>query len=401
MDPDHGGSPHVLGIVDAADGVTYTSTETDSRSNALINWYLADPADRVSFRTSGSVSFRFRADRATHVSGEIFGDNYGFDQFRHGQTSIGVYAGRVAGDPGDEDDQVQISWKTGDGSAWYTHDPVTLEYDRWYHIGLAWGGPDFSHEIWVCGERGAGDSAGPLPWGVTWGTGSATNVGLGDNHERGYSGYGSAAGVTFADIRIWDEYRAQGDTAPCIVAQPPSTGVFEPTSLFGRVGQTAVFTTTVTDPNGYEDIAWSFLFLDRSPPVASGGLALAYYQPADLLFLLGGGACRPGQARTLSTDYVSLDCSQVRVSGFDQMLTYLWQVRPEQCFEGGCGWNYAYQYVTDGAGLHDEGLVGAWMLSPALPGARGARPVVTPPEADLQRMRQAIEAFQARAEALR
>jgi len=37
MDPDHGDSPHVLGIVDSADGVTFTSTEADGRSNGLIN----------------------------------------------------------------------------------------------------------------------------------------------------------------------------------------------------------------------------------------------------------------------------------------------------------------------------------------------------------------------------
>ena len=231
MDPYHGGSPHLLGIVDGPEGVTFTSTEADSRSNALINWHIANPSDRIQFRTHGTVSFMFKADRETHVPGEILGDNYGFGAFLHGQGAIGAYAGRIANDPGPEDDQVSIRWKTCDGSAWYFRDPVTLEYDRWYHLGFAWGGPENLHETWVCTELAAADSVGPIPWGVAWGTGSATNIGLGCNHERGYhTNYGSAAGVTFADIRIWDEYRAQGDTQPCDHVELPVAVDIKPTS---------------------------------------------------------------------------------------------------------------------------------------------------------------------------
>ena len=84
MDPIHGGSPHVLGIVDSPYGVTFTSTEPDNQSNALINWYIASAADRIAFRTKGTVSFLFKADRGTHISGEILADNYGFGQFQNG-----------------------------------------------------------------------------------------------------------------------------------------------------------------------------------------------------------------------------------------------------------------------------------------------------------------------------
>lgn len=271
MDPDHGDSPHVLGIVNSSEGVTFTPTEASDQSNALINWYFADSADRLSFRNSGTVSFWFKADRGAHISGEIFGDNYGFGTFRNGQGTISASASRIAGDPGDEDDQVQISWKTCDGAAWYWHGPVILEYDRWYHIGLAWGGAEFRHETWICGQREAEDSEGTLPWGVSSGTGSATNVGLGDNHERGYSGYGSASGVTFADIRIWDETRPQGDTEPCPLSQPPSIGVFGQHGGSGPVGAYSLLTTTYTDPDGYEDIRLSLFFMRHySQPISSG-----------------------------------------------------------------------------------------------------------------------------------
>ena len=211
MPPDHGGSPGVLGIVDSPDGVSYTSTETDSRSNALINWSITNTADRVQYLSTGSVSFMFKADRATHVSGSIFGDNYGFTAYHNGQSAFDATAKRIANGAGPEDDQVQIRWQAIAGGVWVFRDPVTLEYDRWYHIGLAWGGPVNNYETWVCGELLAADSPS-LPWGVY---NSASNVGLGDNHERGYDAYGSAAGVTFADIRIWNEYRSLGDTQTC------------------------------------------------------------------------------------------------------------------------------------------------------------------------------------------
>ncbi|MGD2158261.1 MAG: PKD domain-containing protein [Anaerolineales bacterium] len=243
MPPDHGGSPGVLGIEDSPYGVTYTSTETDDRSNALINWYIADSADRLQFRNAGTVSFMFKADRETHVSGAIFGDNYGFGEFHNGQSTISASASRVTNGEGTEDDQVQIRWSTTDGTGpWYWRDPVILEYDQWYHLGLAWGGSVNSHETWVCGELGAYDSEGPIPWGVSWGTGSATNVGLGDNHERGYDAYGSAAGVTFADIRIWTEYQPQGDTKPC---DEPILGLSAINNSPTVLGQSTIFTATV------------------------------------------------------------------------------------------------------------------------------------------------------------
>lgn len=48
-----------------------------------------------------------------------------------------------------------------------------------------------------------------------WGFGNAgTNIGIGNNHERGVDAYGSTSGAMFADIQIWDEYRPLGATVP-------------------------------------------------------------------------------------------------------------------------------------------------------------------------------------------
>ena len=174
----------------------------------------------------------------------------------------------------------------------------------------------------------------------------------------------------------------------------PSVGTFEPNGGWGRVGQWADFTTTYSDCNGYEDITWAFFFLDRAPPIASGGLAAAYIQSWDLLLLLGGGFCRPGQPMSLSTAYVTLDCGSSSVSGEGETLTINWHARPERCFEGGCGWNYAVEFVADSSGRQDAGLVGWWRLSPPVGAAQETGPVVEPAEADLERLRKEIEAWQ-------
>jgi len=212
MAPDHGGSPGALGIVDSAEGVTYTSTESDGRSNALINWEIP-AANRTSFRTTGTVSFSFRADRELHVGGAILGDNPGFTTFHNGQGTLGGVMGRVTNDtPETDDDVVRLAWSTWHSGVWYGHDDVVgLEYDRWYNVGFAWGGPDNNFEIWVNGQLAAADSppGASLPWGF-----SGVNFGLGDNHERGYDVYGSVAGAIFRDYTIWDEYVDQGNTIP-------------------------------------------------------------------------------------------------------------------------------------------------------------------------------------------
>lgn len=240
MDPDHGGSPNVLGIVDSTDGVTFTSTEADGQSNALINWVIG--GSRITFKQHGTISFWFKADRSAHVGGEIFGDNYGFDKFRNGQITFSGRALRIENGSGTGDDQVQLSWGSWHNNVWYSvFDAANrLEYDRWYNIGFTWGGLSYDFEIWV---NGILHSAADLPQGVSfpWGREdsccpSGINFGLGDNHERGYSGYDSAAGVMFRDIRIWDEYRSLGDTQP--VGWPTSYGaLFEDRSLLELMRQ--------------------------------------------------------------------------------------------------------------------------------------------------------------------
>jgi subtilisin family serine protease len=167
---------------------------------------------------------------------------------------------------------------------------------------------------------------------------------------------------------------------------PPSTGTFAPNGSSGTVLQWALFTTTYTDPNGYDDIEWAFFLLDGAEPIGSGALAAAYYRPANLLLLIGdpGGFCQPGQPGLFPyTEYVAISCEYTTVSGAGDALTINWAAVPIQCFEGGCGWNYAIELVGDSAGLQDAGVVGYWRLDPVSGPARDARPAVKPTEADV------------------
>jgi PKD repeat protein len=253
MDPDQGGSPHVLGISNSGDGVMFTPTETTNRSNALINWELPS-ANRNLFRQHGTVSMWVFGELALHSTmtswGALWGENYGFDGYNHGQGAFSGASSHIANGEGTEDDRLSISWSTWHNSVWYYPGGAQLEYGRWYHLGFAWGGPDYDYEFWVDGEL---LNHFDLPDGVTlpWGMeGSGTNWGLGDNHQRGYDAYGSNVGIIYSGLRMWDEYRAQGDTTPA-----PETD-FTATPTIGYSPLTVDFTDTSTgSPSTW---AWDF-----------------------------------------------------------------------------------------------------------------------------------------------
>jgi len=144
------------------------------------------------------------------------------------------------------------------------------------------------------------------------------------------------------------------------------------------VGEWADLTTTYSDPNGSGDIAWAFFFLERAWPIDGGGLVAGYYQPSGLFWLMDSGYCQPGQAQYLSTGVVTFDCLDSNVSSAGDTLTIHWRVRPEQCFDGSCGWNFAYEGVSDHSGLEDQGIVGWWELGPTSGQTGDSRPAVRP-----------------------
>lgn len=229
----HGYSPHSIGITNSSNGVTFTATEADGRSNALLNWTIPNATARTQFRSTGTLSFLFSANRDTHVGGSILGDNLGFGSFYNGQGTFGGFASRVVNGTGTADDQVVLSWSTWHNNYWDPHISATIDYDQVYDIGYAWGGTANTFEIWVNGTL-IGSDLLPAGYSLPYGQyNSGINFGLGDNHERGYDVYGSASGVTFADISIWNEYRPLGDTTAPNVVPEPATIALLGMGLFG------------------------------------------------------------------------------------------------------------------------------------------------------------------------
>ena len=198
------------GVVPTAEGALYIVTEISGRSNGLINWQIGNNSQ---WRRTGTITFLFKAVRGSFAGGEILGDNFGFGTFNNGQGAFSVGASHVANAAGDADDRVRLGWNTWHANVWYHHNDVDIEYDRWYSVGFAWGGPS-EFEVWVDQELASAQNIeGSFPWGQdgAWAP-SGYNMGLGDNHQRNVDGFNSAAGVMFADIRMWDEYRNLGDT---------------------------------------------------------------------------------------------------------------------------------------------------------------------------------------------
>lgn len=215
-----GGSMAALGVVDSADGVTFTT------NHDVINYSLGanglGGAGRATFRATGTVSVMFRADGANFVGGQPFVDNYGFNQFNTGQASFGAFVSRHNGldaMPNTSDDRLEFAWNSWHNNVWYDHvdtasDEVLATLDAWHHLGLTWGGPVNRFEVWLDGQLLATDDRNLGAWGSSaLGLGSAYNFALGEIHER-FASNASPRGIKFANLRIWDEVRTLGDTAP-------------------------------------------------------------------------------------------------------------------------------------------------------------------------------------------
>ena len=219
MAPNLGGSPHVLGIVNSADGVTFTSTDLNNRGNAVIYW---QPGAAVnSFRQHGTISFRMKGDQSMFSSmtawGHLWGENYGWNQWNNGQGSFSSAVSLVPNGTGPEDDLMRIYMSALNNDAWYfpgNTSNVTMDFGHWHSIGFTWGGPNYDYEIWIDGEMKSGydlPAGVNLPWGMD-APQSGTNWGLGGLHERGNGAYSSAVGITYADLKVWDQWVEMGGT---------------------------------------------------------------------------------------------------------------------------------------------------------------------------------------------
>ncbi len=236
-----GGNLGALGIIDSPTGVEFTT------AHDVINYSLgADGLGgsyRTGFRTTGTVSVMFRANRVAFVNGQLFVDNFGFDQFASGQAAFGTALIRhngLDGMPNTFDDRIEFAWNTWHSNVWYDHvdtasDEVVTTFDAWHHLGLTWGGAVNRFEVWLDGQLLAIDNRNLGEWGASYlGRGSAYNFALGEIHQRS-NGDNSPRGIMFANLRIWDEVRPLGDTSPPV----PEPDALTLVGLFGLATATA------------------------------------------------------------------------------------------------------------------------------------------------------------------
>jgi subtilisin family serine protease len=151
----------------------------------------------------------------------------------------------------------------------------------------------------------------------------------------------------------------------------PIVGTITPSSGSGKVNTAVSFTTTYSDPNGWQDIGTARFIVNT---VVSGytGPYLRYDQNTHKLYLarendtnestrwLGGFA--PGSANTIENAYVKLNCASTTVSGSGNTLTVKWNITFKSTFTGS---KNTYLYVSDDSGASNGWVQkGTWTINP-------------------------------------
>jgi hypothetical protein len=145
------------------------------------------------------------------------------------------------------------------------------------------------------------------------------------------------------------------------VNQPPTADSLTPVNITTPLGTDQTFTLVLSDPNGWQDIAAVNLYL------AGGGGSQndwLHYLPAPNLFTMMGSLdfCNPGQVKTLSSGYLTLNCATSTVSGSGTTLTVGFRVTPHPSFAGVL-YNLFYG-GSDQFGGADAKYGGTWFVTP-------------------------------------
>jgi subtilisin family serine protease/glucose/arabinose dehydrogenase len=113
--------------------------------------------------------------------------------------------------------------------------------------------------------------------------------------------------------------------------QPPGAGTLTPANVLTSPGTAQRFTATYSDPDGFQNISDATLYI-----VGGGHNQWAHYSPSTNSFSLTGaaGGCTPGQAATLSTSFLTLNCSGSSASGSGTALTVNFSFTPQTSFSG-------------------------------------------------------------------
>ena len=160
-------------------------------------------------------------------------------------------------------------------------------------------------------------------------------------------------------IAVTDQAGASSNknTGYWIVDRRPSADNCTPMNSTTPVGVSQTFVCVYSDPDGYQNFAEADLYL-------SGGLQndwLIYYAAPNLFSMLGSNdICSPGQAKTISSGRLTLNCAASTVSGSGTSLTVTLSVTPQP---PSSGINYnIFIAATDQTGESNANSGGSWTV---------------------------------------
>jgi len=160
-------------------------------------------------------------------------------------------------------------------------------------------------------------------------------------------------------IAVTDQGGASSNknTGYWIVDRRPSADNCTPMNSTTPVGVQQTFVCVYSDPDGYQNFAEADLYL-------SGGLVndwLIYYAAPNLFSMLGSNdICSPGQAKTISSGRLTLNCATSTVSGSGTTLTVTLRVTPQG---PASGMNYnMFSGASDQVGQAYTIFAGTWQI---------------------------------------
>ena len=144
-----------------------------------------------------------------------------------------------------------------------------------------------------------------------------------------------------------------------IINRPPSAVSCAPTNSTTPVGTQQTFTCIYSDPDGYMNIAAANLYMSGNGGVHNEWL---HYLPSLNLFTMMGSndICNPGQAKTLTSGYLTLNCATTTISGSGTTLTVNFRVTPQAPSSGITYSNFSA--ASDQAGAANAIFAGSWQI---------------------------------------
>ncbi len=151
--------------------------------------------------------------------------------------------------------------------------------------------------------------------------------------------------------------------------RPPQAGTIIPSLGTSSPNQAVSFTTTYSDPDGWQNIKQCYLLINNS--IAFRNCFYGYYdQNTGKLYLRNDantvwlGGYIPGSSSIIQNSYVSLDCSKTIVSGSGNTITINWNITFKSKF---IGFKKTYLKVIDDKNAYNGWLQkGAWTITQLL-----------------------------------